>query len=375
MAILTRTLSLVLALLSGGLLGYGVARLSPSETPAPSVASVPRAPVQGPPAPADLDRSIAIGAAQRPPGSPESNPSLPSDPTARASAPERTSAWTIRQDASAITGLTDVFVSLESDDAIACGGRPAVLLLRCLNGQMTALIGHGCQIPADGNRTWPVDLRMDDTPTERQFWLPDASGETLGRWNDREARAFIDPLLSADMLHVRFQDGQDAASEMSFSLVGLDEVLPRLRTACAWRDGAPWSMPQPNRDVPLAVRRPDLPEAPRLPISRSVAPNDRTVEAEQLPDLATPGEVDLEGRIAEIDLLIGPSVTALNDGSPANVAGDANAGAGVDDRAVVSGSIASATSPMRLSPGEDVRDRAPTARLGPRVRKAGVLTN
>ncbi|MEM8824031.1 MAG: hypothetical protein AAGF30_10515, partial [Pseudomonadota bacterium] len=171
MGALVRVLAVLIAVLSGMAIGYRLARpdmhkdigrsieqpLEPAAA-APAIDVPSRAAIQGPlprteDTPPDhqppLTTSIAVSVLPPPP------------------------AWHVRQDASGFNGSTDVFVSVTSDDPVACGTRRrAALILRCLDDRTSVLIGHGCNTPARGPDRWPIDLRLDDGSITQTDWRP-----------------------------------------------------------------------------------------------------------------------------------------------------------------------------------------------------------
>lgn len=179
---------------------------------------------------------------------------LPDWPHSPPTVPDMAPVWTVRQDPSAFTGLMDVFVTVASDDPVACGSRRrASLILRCLDDRTSALIGHDCETPPSGADGWPIELRLDDGPIAQADWLPDARGETFGQWTYRDARTFMETLIPSERLHVRFADLHGVTSEMSFPVGGLAEALEPLRQACGWSERPPWMAPEAGEDPVIAT--------------------------------------------------------------------------------------------------------------------------
>ncbi|MEM8848962.1 MAG: type VI secretion system-associated protein TagO [Pseudomonadota bacterium] len=232
MASSIRVLSVILATASGISFGYGLA-IRPDLAPQTLGAALP--------SPPDWATPITVSVL------PEWRHSAP--PPA-----EPVSVWNTRQDPSAFTGLMDVFVTVASNDPVACGSRRrASLILRCLDDRTSALIGHDCETPPIEQDGWPIELRLDDGPIVDARWLPDARGETFGQWTYREARTFIETLIPSETLHVRFDDIHGVTSEMSFPIWGLEEALEPLQHSCGWSERAPWLAPEPQRNSPAAT--------------------------------------------------------------------------------------------------------------------------
>lgn len=263
MAFPIRAFAIVLAALSGGLIGYDLASRDRADTG--------RAPVQGPPPPsAESERVVTtpgtaraqvVEAPRRPVAPRPLVPPSPPDSMPTRVPSTNGPAWRIRQEASAVAGLTNVFLSVPSRDPVSCGTRRrATLILRCLDDRTTALIGHDCETPFRGGRSWPVAWQLDDLPVTDSHWLPDARGETFGRWTYREARTFIEALMAGETLRVRFDDAAGVTSEMSFPIAGLDRALPPLRAACGWSERAPWEPSETGTDGRVAAETVTAPD-------------------------------------------------------------------------------------------------------------------
>ncbi|SDY60179.1 Type VI secretion system VasI, EvfG, VC_A0118 [Jannaschia faecimaris] len=155
--------------------------------------------------------------------------------------------WTLRQEAATVTDLTNVYLSVPSEEALTCGPRRrASLILRCLEDQTSVYIAHDCATPPTDPDGWPVDLRLGDGPATRMLMQVDSQGEALGHWEHQAARILIERLLTADTLHLGFADADGIANRMHFPLSGLGSRLDTLKTACHWAAVPSWEIgPRP----------------------------------------------------------------------------------------------------------------------------------
>ncbi len=149
--------------------------------------------------------------------------------------------WTMRSEQSPFSGRTNVYLSTASNGPLRCGPRRrATLMLRCQEDATTAYIAHDCDTPTLDGDGWDVEFVLDDGPLETLQLLSDDRGEALGFWTYREARPFIERLMRARQLHLRFADLRGRQNEMSFDIAGLEDEIGTLRQACGWSAIPPW---------------------------------------------------------------------------------------------------------------------------------------
>ncbi|WGH79369.1 hypothetical protein [Jannaschia ovalis] len=240
--LLVRGLALVVALCSGWLLAHhfalSAARAAqpvpapqaPPATPRPpSPISAPRPALrQPPPAPAPVPNPVAL----RPPG------------------------WRVLEEAAAFSGLCNVFLSVPSGAPLTCGPRRrATLFLRCLEDRTAAYVAHDCQTPG-GAEGWPVGLRLDAGEPRVAMLDVDRRGEAFGHWDYRGAREFIESLLGAERLHLRFTDGSGTTERVTFPVADLAAPLARLAAACHWSEVPPWAAASDAPGGPQAAADP-----------------------------------------------------------------------------------------------------------------------
>lgn len=162
-------------------------------------------------------------------------------PVAVSDTPWRPS-WTMRSEQSPFSGRTNVYLSTASDGPLRCGPRRrATLMLRCQEDATTAYVAHDCDTPTLDDEGWHMELVIDDGPLEPLQLQSDDRGEALGFWTYREARPFIERLMDARQLHLRFTDLRGRQNEMSFDLEGLGDEIGALRQACGWSAIPPWA--------------------------------------------------------------------------------------------------------------------------------------
>lgn len=219
-----RSVAYAIAALSGVAIGHSL----PSAPVPPSPVAVAEAPL--PPWPIQLRDVMQQTATVAPPTAPAKPPD---EPLPR---------WTLRTEDDAVSGFTDVYLSVASDRPLRCGPRRrAMLMLRCLGDRTSVYVAHDCATPSTGSGTWPVDLRLDGADVTSVAFEVDGAGEAFGHWDYRPARELIEDLARAETLHLRFSDLTGAEAEMRFPLMGLAAHLPTLRRACHWSEVPPWA--------------------------------------------------------------------------------------------------------------------------------------
>ncbi|SFI89615.1 type VI secretion system-associated protein TagO [Jannaschia pohangensis] len=176
-------------------------------------------------------------------------------------------AWVLRTEPAAFDDLTNVYLSVPSDQPLRCGPRRrASLMLRCLEDRTAIYIAHDCATPPMDPEGWDVDLRFDQNAVQNVDLPVDSHGEAFGHWTYREARTLMEELLSAQTLSVRFTDLTGTESQMSFPVASLAEPLETLKQACHWSAVPPWEQidtPRgdfhddgPVADLPAAIDEP-----------------------------------------------------------------------------------------------------------------------
>ncbi|MGB3408568.1 MAG: hypothetical protein WBA67_13875 [Jannaschia sp.] len=150
--------------------------------------------------------------------------------------------WVLREDVSAFSGTTDVFLSVPSEGVTTCGRQVrASLILRCLDDQTAAYVVHDCATPTLGSDGWAVDLRFGSGPSDQVRMTPTAIGDGFGHFEYRAARTLIEALEAADALHLRFADIEGFSTELRFDVRGLSRQVGVLKRACGWSRVPPWS--------------------------------------------------------------------------------------------------------------------------------------
>ncbi|CUH39788.1 hypothetical protein JSE7799_02516 [Jannaschia seosinensis] len=229
-----RVFACILAALSGISIGYSL----PRDADDPTTALAEAAPVSR-----ETRTETAV-------------PAKPEPPMTQAT-PTRIG-WTLRTEPSERPDLTNVYLSVSSDEPLQCGPRRrATLLLRCFENRTAIYVAHDCATPPSDSGDWPVKVQIDDGASRSVRMTVDSRGEAFGHWNTQSARPLIETLTNAQSLHVRFADATGLPNDLRFPIIDLAAPLSTLREACHWTD-APVTPQAPT----LTASAPPEAEAP-----------------------------------------------------------------------------------------------------------------
>jgi type VI secretion system protein VasI len=144
-------------------------------------------------------------------------------------------AWRIDKDTNALTGKTDVFISVDANESIECGynsTRPT-LYLRCMDNTTAALLVTNCFM-ADIQGYGKVRYRVDDGKMKSRNFIERTDNMALGLWSYRRSRPFIDHLRGGERLIMEFTPYNDIPKQSTFEISGTDKALEPLRETCGW---------------------------------------------------------------------------------------------------------------------------------------------
>lgn len=147
--------------------------------------------------------------------------------------------WDVRSTKSDFTDQTDVYISTLADGPVQCtGGNTPFLFVRCLEGETTVFISHGCYAPVDHETgRLVVQLRVDDEPTRTKRLYTATDDKSFGWWDHKGAMSEIrDTLLDHDTWVVRFSPYRDVPQIARFNISGLREVMKSTEPSCDWGD-------------------------------------------------------------------------------------------------------------------------------------------
>ena len=147
--------------------------------------------------------------------------------------------WQTRESVSALTGASDVSVSLSSAVPLSnMIGSPeaATLVFRCSGGGLSAYVVWPQVLAVDATKEF-VDTpqtmvlwRVDDTAIRANYWDRSTDGTAAGKFSTGGATKILAPLTSAHKLVVRMtgKTTQDAV----FDLGDVAPVIAKIEQAC-----------------------------------------------------------------------------------------------------------------------------------------------
>lgn len=148
--------------------------------------------------------------------------------------------WVVEIETSAFEDTTDVFVSVDSREPVACQPfgppQPASLVIRCLENTTSVFIVTGnCHLASGFEGYGSVDVRVDSKPSRTVSMNASTSNRALGFWRGNQAIAFIQGnLLGGERLLTRFTPYGRNPTTAEFNISGIDEALEPLRAECGW---------------------------------------------------------------------------------------------------------------------------------------------
>jgi len=145
--------------------------------------------------------------------------------------------WSVRIEKSEFKDTTDVYLSVETAEALSCGmfdRSPARLLLRCQENTTAALLITSCHVASGFGGYGRVEYRVDDQPSRTLNFEESTDNRALGLWSGGSAIPFIRQLSGGSQLLMRFTPFNESPVTARFDIRGLDQALAPLRAACNW---------------------------------------------------------------------------------------------------------------------------------------------
>lgn len=163
----------------------------------------------------------------------------PNEPTEEAPAEPTvpTGKWTVEEDKSAFDDTQTVILFLDADQEIPGqygGSTTPSLILRCMEDRTSVYLTMGDYFLSDIQGYGNVDYRIDDTKAQVARMSSSTDNHALGLWSGGASIPFIKQLATGEKLALRITPYNESPRELSFSLTGLNAVLPKLREACSW---------------------------------------------------------------------------------------------------------------------------------------------
>ena len=147
-------------------------------------------------------------------------------------------AWTVRQQPSEFTDDTNVYLSLESNDASVCGRNRddrVVLWIRCRENTTSVMFQTSCHMTSSSYHDYgDIHYSLDGAPEAVVPMTKWRDNFSLGLWRGEDAIPFIERILDAEFMTVRMKPFDEDVFTVSFAIAGLPEAIDPLRAACHW---------------------------------------------------------------------------------------------------------------------------------------------
>lgn len=147
------------------------------------------------------------------------------------------SAWNVSVETSEMTDDTNVFISVESDEAVDCGWstQKTTLVLRCKENTTSAYFVTGCHMTSSRYNSYgDVTYRLDDENSKTVGFEESTNNRSLGLWRGNRAIPFIKALSGHEQLLVRMTPFSENSFTVRFNIADLENVVQPLRDACHW---------------------------------------------------------------------------------------------------------------------------------------------
>jgi type VI secretion system protein VasI len=140
--------------------------------------------------------------------------------------------WRVSTEKSALTGRTDVFMSISSENRESNNiGTPEAgrLWIRCMDNTTALLITHGIYVSDAHN----VRYKLDDGPIQKKWMNTLNGGDGVGLFSGSASIPFIKSMFGKDKM-VAVISGYSRKVELVFDISGLRERIDELATSCEW---------------------------------------------------------------------------------------------------------------------------------------------
>ena len=141
--------------------------------------------------------------------------------------------WSVSTEKSALTGRTDVFMSIASENREPNSiGTPEAgrLWIRCMDNTTALLIMHGIYVSDAHN----VRYKLDDGPIQKKWMRTLRGGDGVGLFSGRASIPFIKSMFDKDKM-VAVISGYSRNVELEFDISGLRDRIDELATSCEWK--------------------------------------------------------------------------------------------------------------------------------------------
>lgn len=154
-------------------------------------------------------------------------------------ATDDTGKWNVNVKTSKFEDTTDVYLSLKSNDNVACRSystpAPVQLWIRCLENTTSLFIAtDNCHLASRVSGYGDVDMRTDGDKTRTVSMDASTDSRALGIWSGNRAIPAAIRLFEKEVLLVRFTPYNQSPVTAEFDISGLKNAIKPLREACGW---------------------------------------------------------------------------------------------------------------------------------------------
>ncbi len=146
--------------------------------------------------------------------------------------------WAVQKDKSAMTDEESIFVSVQSNESVACQayGEPSELnlMLRCMEKTTAVYISGNCHLASGFQGYGDVTYRIDDNKAQTRGFEASTDNSALGLWSGKRAIPFVKELFGGSKLTVRFTPFGMSPAKATFDIAGAEAAVADMRNACSW---------------------------------------------------------------------------------------------------------------------------------------------
>lgn len=149
-----------------------------------------------------------------------------------------TGKWQVDIKKSDFEDTTDVYMILETEEPVSCGGygapQKASLVLRCMENKSAVYITGKCHLASGFQGYGKVDIRLDEQKSFTRDMDASTDNSALGHFSGGQAIPLMKQMLGKQKMLARFTPFNENAVSVSFDLNGIDDAIKPLREECGW---------------------------------------------------------------------------------------------------------------------------------------------
>lgn len=146
--------------------------------------------------------------------------------------------WSVITKESKLTDQTNVFLHVESDEAVNCGwnkGEKISLVVRCVEDKTSLIIATGCHMTSSRYNSYgDVTYRLDDEKAKTASMVESTNNRSLGLWGGGKSIPVIKQMFGKSRMVVRATPYGESSFTATFDVSGLEEAIRPMREACHW---------------------------------------------------------------------------------------------------------------------------------------------